>query len=103
MTFTNKNKDKIKIIVNPSIDFSKNCFYRVVDICITPYKKRKAISLASIIRDKNEYRMLDREGRGKYVHNEFLKYCSEEQLQEAVQEIYRKMAPTNDRIEYIVY
>lgn len=93
MVFVNENKERIEIIVGVSLQYNNGCVYRVEDIYITPYRKRKRISVAAQVRDRYEYRCLDREKRSDYVRQEYLKYCTEEQLWEAVQEAYRELAP----------
>lgn len=99
MVFVNENKERVEIVVRvvPQYD---GCTYRVEDIYITPYRKRKPISIAAQVRDRYEYRCLDREKRDDYVRQEYLKYCTEEQLWEAVQEAYQELAPKKENIVF---
>lgn len=101
MTFINENKDQIRIVVrvnNYSRDESIR--FRVCDIMVKPYRKRKEISIAASIRDRYDYRVLDLDGRKEYVKNVFLEYCTQEQIDKAVQEEYEKLAPSEDNVEY---
>ena len=100
MIFVNENRDRVEIVVRTILNYGGECQYRIEDVCITPYRKRKPISLAAQIRDRYEYRVLDRDARREYIHNEYLKYCTEDQIWEAVQEAYREMSPTKDGIGY---
>jgi hypothetical protein len=68
MTFINENKDQIRIVVrvnNYGRDGSIR--FRVCDIMVKPYRKRKEISTAASIRDRYDYRVLDLDGRKEYV------------------------------------
>lgn len=100
MIFLNDNNDKIEIVVNIVMDYSGKCRYRISDILITPYGKRKTISLSSKIKCTNEYRITGRDTLSEYIRSEYLKYCTEDQIWEAVREEYEKMAPMRDKIEY---
>lgn len=99
MVFVNENKEHVEIIVKVSLQYN-GCTYRVEDIYITPYRKRKPISIAAQVRDRYEYRCLDREKRGDYVRQEYLKYCTEEQVWEAVQEAYRELTPKKEDVVF---
>ena len=101
MTFINENKDQIRIVVrvnNYGRDGSIR--FRVCDIMVKPYRKRKEISTAASIRDRYDYRVLDLDGRKEYVKNVFLEYCTQGQIDKAVQEEYEKLAPSEDNVEY---
>lgn len=101
MTFINENKDQIRIVVrvnNYGRDGSIR--FRVCDIMVKPYRKRKEISTAASIRDRYDYRVLDLDGRKEYVKNVFLEHCTQEQIDKAVQEEYEKLAPSEDNVEY---
>ena len=101
MTFINENKDQIRIVVrvnNYGRDGSIR--FRVCDIMVKPYRKRKEISTAASIRDRYDYRVLDLDGRKEYVKNVFLEYCTQEQIDKVVQEEYEKLAPSEDNVEY---
>lgn len=100
MMFVNENRERVEIIVRTILDYHGNCRYVVEDVHVTPYRKRNPISMAAQIWDRYEYRVLDRDARAEYTHQEFLKHCTEEQLWEAVQEAYRQMAPTKESVEY---
>lgn len=102
MTFVNENKDRVEIVVRAIQDYNGKCRYRLEDIYITPYRKRKQISLAAQIRDRYDYRRLGYDERPEYLHKEYLKYCTEEQIWEAMQEAYQEMAPSKGDIEYRV-
>lgn len=102
MTFVNDNKERVEIVVRAMLDYSGDCTYRVKDVYITPYRKRKPISVAAQIRNRYEYRKLNREGRLEYVRQEYLKYCTEDQIWEAVQEAYNQMAPKKEDIVFQV-
>lgn len=101
MTFINENKDQIRIVVrvnNYGRDGSIR--FRVCDIMVKPYRKRKEISIAASIIDRYDYRVLDLDGRKEYVKNVFLEYCTQEQIDKTVQEEYEKLAPSEDNVEY---
>lgn len=100
MTIINENRERIEIVVHIISDYTGHFQYRIDDIYITPYRKRKPVSLAAKIRDRYEYRVLGREKRAEYIRNEYLKYCTEEQILQAVQEEYRKMEPKSENIVY---
>lgn len=101
MTFINENKDQIRIVVRVN-NYGRDGFirFRVCDIMVKPYRKRKEISIAASIRDRYDYRVLDLDGRKEYVKNVFLEYCTQEQIDKAVQEGYEKLAPSEDNVEY---
>lgn len=101
MTIINEKKERVEIVVYTYIR-SGRCEYRISDILITPFRKRKALSVAAMIRDRYEYRKLGYDERLEYVHQEFLKYCTEEQIAQAVQEAYEKLKPDADMITYHV-
>lgn len=100
MIFVNENRERVEVIVRTLLDYYGSCRYMVEDIYVTPYRKRDPISIAAQVRNRYEYRVLDRDARAEYTHREFLKHCTEEQLWEAVQEVYRQMAPTKESVEY---
>lgn len=100
MTFINEQKSKIEISVRLFVGNGNTIQYRIDDIYITPYRKRNRISVARQIQDRYEYRILDYSLREEYVHQEYLKYCTEDQLWEAVQEEYQRIAPQKDKIIY---
>ena len=101
MTFINENKDQIRIVVRVNnYGRDESIRFRVCDIMVKPYRKRKEISIAASIRDRYDYRVLDLEGRKEYVKNVFLEYCTQEQIDKAVQEEYGKLAPSEDNVEY---
>lgn len=104
MTFINENKDQIRIVVRVNnYDYGGYIRFRVCDIMVKPYRKRKEISIAASIRDRYDYRVLDSDGRKEYVKNVFLKYCTQEQIDKAVQEEYKKLAPSEDNVEYVCW
>lgn len=99
LTFKNQDGDTITVVAR-YIDLYGHGEYRVTDVLIKPYKKRKEISLAARIRDDYAYRVLDQDGRRKYAHDKFLEYCTQEQLDRAVQLVYESMAPNPVDIVY---
>lgn len=101
MTFINENKDQIRIVVRVNnYGRDESIRFRVCDIMVKPYRKRKEISIAASIRDRYDYRVLDLDGRKEYVKNVFLEYCTQEQIDKAVQEEYKKLVPSEDNVEY---
>lgn len=101
MTFINENKDQIRIVVRVNnYGRDESIRFRVCDIMVKPYRKRKEISIAASIRDRYDYRVLDLDGRKEYVKNVFLEYCTQEQIDKVVQEEYEKLAPSEDNVEY---
>ena len=101
MTFINENKDQIRIVVRVNnYGYGGSIRFRVCDIMVRPYRKRKEISIAASIRDRYDYRVLDSDGRKEYVKNVFLEYCTQEQIDKTVQEEYEKLAPSEDNVEY---
>ena len=101
MTFINENKDQIRIVVRVNnYGRDESIRFRVCDIMVKPYRKRKEISIAASIRDRYDYRVLDLDGRKEYVKNVFLESCTQEQIDKAVQEEYEKLAPSEDNVEY---
>lgn len=101
MTFINENKDQIRIVVRVNnYGRDESIRFRVCDIMVKPYRKRKEISIAASIRDRYDYRVLDLDGRKEYVKNVFLEYCTQKQIDKAVQEEYEKLVPSEDNVEY---
>ena len=101
MTFINENKDQIRIVVRVNnYGRDESIRFRVCDIMVKPYRKRKEISIAASIRDRYDYRVLDLDGRKEYVKNVFLEYCTQEHIDKAVQEEYEKLVPSEDNVEY---
>lgn len=102
MTFINENKDRIRIVVRVNhFGLGREIRYRVCDIMVKPYRKRKEISVAAGIRDRYEYRVLGTKERMEYAKKVFLEYCTQEQIDQAVQEEYQRLAPTEDNLEYV--
>lgn len=99
---TNENKDKIKIRVNVYCDRWSDDIKYIVDLEITPYRKRKSFYLMSVISDNYKYRSLDNSGmsRHDYAKSEFLKYVTEEQIQQAVNMAYESLKPTQENISF---
>ena len=100
MTFINEKKERVEIVVRTMLDYHGNCTYRIEDIYITPFRKRKPISIAAQVRDLYEYRKLNHEERAEYAQQEYMKYCTEDQLWEAIQEVYHQMAPQKESIVF---
>lgn len=100
ISFKNSDGDTISIVAQYMSSYGRCGEYRITDLLIKPYRKRKEISLAARIRDDYQYRRLDREGRAEYVHQELLKYCTQEQLDAAVIDVYKSMRPKMDEIVY---
>lgn len=100
MVFLNQNKDQIRIVVQVRADFNGGVKYVVSDIMIRPYRKRKEISVSADVRDRYEYRVLNLEGRAEYTKNVFLQYCTQEQIDQAIQEEYARLAPSDSNVEY---
>ena len=71
MTFINEKKERVEIVVRTMLDYHGNCTYRIEDIYITPFRKRKPISIAAQVRDLYEYRKLNHEERAEYAHQKW--------------------------------
>lgn len=100
MVFINQNKDQIRIDVRVRIEFDGTARYVVHDVMVKPYRKRKEISISSGISNRYEYRVLDAAGREEYVQKVFLEYCTQDQINQAIQEAYAKLAPSEGNVEY---
>ena len=92
---TNENKDKVEIRVIACCD-SISIKYRV-DLKITPYRKRKSFYLKSEIMNNYKYRSFDNNAdKQDYAKSEFLKYVTEEQINQAVYMAYESLKPTKE-------
>lgn len=94
-------KDDCKLKICVSVSFGRDCAtYTVSDILITPKRKRKAISIAAQIRDQYDYRCTDYLERDIYVRKQYLKYCTEEDIENALQYAYFMMKPALADVAY---
>lgn len=107
MKYVNENGERVEIIVRITGVQYGDFTYTVSDVLITPPRKRKAKSFAAEIRDRHEYRSLAYDKRPEYVHKKFAELCTQERIDQAVQEAYAKLheqiKPENARVEYRVY
>lgn len=110
MKYVNENGDRVEIVVNVKgmqYGVGKGITYTVSDVLITPPRKRKAKSYAAEIRDRYEYRSLDYGKRPEYVHQQFVKLCTQERIDQAVQETYAELHEQikleNATVDYHVY
>ena len=105
--FVNERGEKVRIIVDffYMSGYIGGVEYRVKDILFIPPGKRKPISVASQMVNDYKYRNtpFGSKEREDFIRQEFLKYCTEEQIQEAVMEEYRKMMPSADAIHYHIF
>jgi len=106
LEFKNENKDMISIycdIFQGTVGIPK-IEYRITNIGIIPYRKRKEIFLGTNIRDRYEYRGLPFNSveRENYVKSEFLKYVTEEQLKQAIKNAYELLKPNAENVSYLV-
>lgn len=107
LEFKNENKDTISIYCEmflESIGRQVRADYRIVDIGIIPYRKRIEKFISHSIRDRYEYRILPYDGieRKNYVKSEFLKYVTEEQMTQAIANLYDMIKPTEENTQYWV-
>lgn len=106
LEFKNENGDTISIYGELFIESigSVKVDYRIVNIGIIPYRKRKERFLASSIKDRYDYRNLpyDSKEREQYIRDEMLKYVSSEQLDVAVKNIYKMIEPTDENVRFWV-
>lgn len=110
MKYVNENGERVEIVVDVRglrYGSDKGITYVVTDVLVTPPRKRKAKSHAAEIRDRYEYRSLDYDKRPEYVHQQFVKLCTQERIDQAVQEAYAKLheqiKPGNAAVDYHVY
>ncbi len=107
MKYVNERGERVEICVRTRMDYGNEVSYIVSDILVTPPRKRKPSSFAEKIRDHYAYRSTPYEQRGEYVQQEFLKICSQEQIDQAVHEAYEelneKIRPGKAKVEYRVY
>lgn len=97
----NENKDKIKIHITPDTDWiSINISYRI-KIEVIPYRKRKSIFPLLNLTDDYNYRYADKNDRANMIKSEIFKYITKEQLQEAVNNAYKQLVPTEENIIYM--
>lgn len=83
LKFKKENGNEITIHVSIFNDFTKLEF-KIEDITIRPFRKQKSISLRSQIIDSYGYRRMEYNEREKHLMQEYLKYVTEEQLNEAI-------------------
>lgn len=97
-----KDGYKVKIIVRISCDYSK-VNYRISDILTLPKGKRKWLSTAGFIIDDYSYRRLGQTHREAYVKERYLKICTIEDIENAVNAAYNKNKPSADNVMFGVY
>ena len=95
-------KLKISVYIYIGMGASTALEYRIKDVSLKPKGKRKFTSPYSYITDDYKYRQLgfDTEAKSEYVKNLFLKYCTMEDIQEAVEYAYQQIKPTEDNISF---
>ena len=98
---TNEKKDKVKIHVDAYCDtWSRGITYNV-DLEITPYRKRTSFRLKSQLINDYTYRSFDNStDKQEYAKSEFLKYVTEEQLNQAIYTAYERLKPTKENIRF---
>lgn len=85
----NPEGDKIKLIVRYYENFQGLPTYSLdVSVCLKGKRLFKRLEF-----DNWSYRKLSLEDRRIYEHTEYLKYVTEEQMQEAKMELWHKMSP----------
>lgn len=92
---------KVKISVDVYFDFH-TVRYTVRDVLTCAKGKRKYHSIASAVRDRYEYRLLDFEGKEQYAKAEFLKVCTEDDIATALRIAYEKMKPNEKNTAFRV-
>ena len=97
-----KEAHKVKIIVRISCDYSK-VNYRISDVLTLPKGKRKWLSAAADIRDDYSYRRLGQVFREAYVKEQYLKICTIEDIENAVNAAHEKIKPSADNVTFGVY
>lgn len=94
-------KDDCKLQILVSIRCSGGAASCTVeDIRRTQKGKRKPISISAQVRDTWEYRRRGYDERGKYVKEQYLKYCTEEDIESAIQYAYSMIKPTLENVAY---
>lgn len=108
MKYVNENGDRVEIVVRADcMRYGDDVRYIVSDVLVTPPRKRKAKSLAADIRERYDYRRGNTNERTEYVRQEFVKFCTQERIDQAIQEAYaelhERIKPENAEIDYRVY
>lgn len=94
-----KDDCKLQICVSVSCAGS-SATYKVVDVRYIPKRKRKPVSIATQITSSYEYRHRDYCDRESYVKEQYLKYCTEEDIENAIQYTYSMIKPTLADVVY---
>lgn len=98
---TNDNKDKVKIRVDVYYDNWSSSFRYNVGLEITPYRKRKSFRLKDELTNDYKYRSFDNNAdKQDYAKSEFLKYVTEDQINQAVYMAYESLKPTKENIYF---
>ena len=97
LSFKNDNKDTIIIVVD-TYDKTDKTTFRIADIKVKFYRKHDFVYIINKITDDYIYRSLKYEDRDKFKLNEYLKYCTEEQLKQALMIAWEFVKPDLDNI-----
>ena len=94
---------KVKIMVDITSSFGGHPEFVIRDVQTLAKGKRKYNSIANFERDSFHYRHTEVEKRGEYIKGVFLKYCSEEDIDAAIEYVISQLKPTRDEIKYRIY
>ncbi len=94
---------KVKIMVDIISSFGGHPEFVIRDVQTLLKGKKKYNSIANFERDNFKYRHTEVEKRGEYIKGVFLKYCSEEDIDAAIEYVISQLKPTRDEIKYRIY
>lgn len=74
--------------------------YTISDILVIQKGKRKPVSICAQVRDSWEYRRREYSERTEYVKEQYLKYCTEDDIKAAVEYAYSLISPKIEDVSY---
>ncbi len=99
LTFLNDSKETITIVVETLDSYSsKGLIFRIADVLVKPFRKQKQLSISHQISDDYKFRNTEYSERDKYKLDEYLKYCTKEQMQEALIKAWESIKPDVNNI-----
>lgn len=89
---------KVKIVIDLQTSYGSKPKFVVRDIRTCAKGKRKFISIGDLERDGYKYRHTDYEKREEYIKNVFLRYCTIEEIEAAIEDVISQIRPTREEI-----
>lgn len=89
---------KVKIVIDLQNSYNNKPKFVVRDILTCAKGKRKFISIGDSERDDYKYRHTDYEKREEYIKSVFLRYCTIEEIETAIDDVISQIRPTREEI-----